>query len=276
MDVAAMTLQSFALRLFVATTAAGLLFSLAAFNVLISPTPAAAAPFTCSLSTSFRIPTKAQLIAEYGYPVPGTSMYAGEFPSPLNFFAGVDSRCLRNLTKGTYAYRASITVGTQLESGWPEDVSEYPQETDSSFAVFPVHTVYNGTTTHDLDQLGYPRGMWEAIALTQLRPGNAGALNPQGTSYSELTELCVGERCTFKSEHAGFFFDPSGGGDFGIELDINDACLPITPASTDDMLWCRSSTTTTALDYYFHPGLAGARFTVAATFLFEPIMTWRR
>ena len=229
------------------------------------PTPVSAAPFTCRVGTTFVMPTAAQLVEEHGTFIPHT----------FSFVAGVDSRCRRNLAKGVYAFRAKISVSTRLTAGWPENFSEYPQGGDSTFAVYPVGTTPSGGDELDLRDLGSPLNNWSAT-LRQFSGGMPGALRPEGVFFSELTELCVAERCTFQSEHAGFFFDPSGEGDFGIELDIEQACVPRTPTDPEAHLWCRLRNETTAFDFYFHPGLSGARFTVSAEMIFEPLMTWRR
>ena len=229
------------------------------------PTPVSAAPFTCRVNTTFVMPTAAQLFEEHGTFTPRT----------FSFVAGVDSRCRRNLAKGVYVFRAKIVVSTRLTAGWPEDFSEYPQDADSMFSVYPVGTTPSGDDELDLGDLGSPLSNWSAT-LRQFSSGMPGTLRPEGVFSSELTELCVAERCTFQSEHAGFFFDPSGEGDFGVELDIENACVPITPANPEAHIWCRPRNQTTAFDYYFHPGLSGARFTVSAEMIFEPLMTWRR
>lgn len=234
-------------------------------GITSEPTPVSAAPFTCRVSTTFVMPTSAQLVEEHGTYTPRT----------FSFVAGVDSRCRRNLAKGVYVFRAKISVSTRLTAGWPEDFSEYPQGVDSTFTVYPVGTTLSGSDELDLADLGSPVNNWPTT-LRQFSGGMSGVLRPEGVFSSELTELCVTERCTFQSEYAGFFFDPSGEGDFGLELDIENACVPITPPSPEEHLWCRLRNRTEAFDHYFHPGLSGARFTVNASLLFEPLMTWRQ
>jgi len=258
---------------------AGLVGSVLFLDLASNPAPVTAAPFTCRISKTFTLPTMAQLTEQYG----GVHMSATSpepeyvIPPQFSFAAGVDSRCRRNLTKGLYVYRMKVTTSTQLSTRWPEDISEYPQALDSSFRVFPVFTFYSPNAESDLNDLGSPILDWPTT-LQQLQSGNLGSLQAQGTWSSELTELCIGERCSFTSEHGGTFFQPTTGGDFGLQLDVENACAPIVPIDLAETILCSE-----AGPYpgekpatYFHPGLSGARFTVNATLLFEPLMTWRQ
>ena len=226
------------------------------------PAPVSAAPFTCRISETFVMPTMDALVEEYG---------EGDLPGYFSFVAGVDARCRSRLVKGVYVYRAKVTMSSRLSAGWPEDLSEYPQGRDSSFRFYPVYT--HGPT--DLENLSSPISMWPT-AFFQLQPGNPGALQASGTWLSELTELCVAERCSFTSEHTGTYSDPTGEGDFGIELDIDEACLPIIPSEDANTVLCQEEGDAEDPALYFHPGLSGARFTVSAELYFEPLMTWRR
>ncbi len=258
---------------------AGLIGGLVFLGATSDPTPVAAAPFTCRISKTFTMPTMAELTEQYGgvrtsatSPEPEVSI-----PSQFSFVAGVDSRCRRSLTKGLYVYRMKVTTSTQLSTRWPEDISEYPQGADSTFSIFPVYTRYSPDSESDLSDFGSPISIW-TDSYRQLGEGNSGALSSQGTSYSPLTELCIGERCSFTSEHGGTFFQPTTGGDFGLQLDVDNACAPIVPVDLAATILCREAQLWDggAPAYYFHPGLSGARFTVNATFLFEPLMTWRQ
>lgn len=227
------------------------------------PAPVSAAPFTCRISQTFVMPTMEVLAEEYG---------EGHIPEFFNFAAGVDARCRSRLVKGVYVYRAKVTMSTRLNAGWPGDLYEYPQSIDSSFRLFPGYT-------HGADRFGNqssPKSL--PAALYPLQWGYTGALPPSGTWTSELTELCVGERCTFGSEHTGTFSDPTGEGDFGIELDIDYACVPMEPDDLTQTIRCRDAGEDFPMypGTYFHPGLSGAEFSVNAELYFEPLMTWRR
>jgi len=260
---------------------AGLIGGLVFLGATAGPAPVTAAPFTCRISKTFTIPTMAELTEKYGgvrtsatSPDPEVSI-----PSQFSFVAGVDSRCRRNITKGLYAYRMKVTVSTQLSTRWPEDISEYPQGVDSAFMIFPVYTQYSPDYESDLSDFGSPVTVWRGDGgYRQLNEGQVGSLGPLGTSNSPLTELCVGERCSFTSEHGGTFFQPTTGGDFGLELFVDNACAPIVPVDLAATILCRDAELWDGGQpaYYFHPGLSGARFTVNATFLFEPLMTWRQ
>ena len=258
---------------------AGLIGGLVFLGATSDPAPVTAAPFTCRISKTFTMPTMAELTEQYGAvrtsatsPEPEVSI-----PSQFAFVAGVDSRCRRNLTKGLYVYRMKVTTSTQLSTRWPEDISEYPQAFDSSFRVFPIFTFYSPGVENDLNDWGSPLVDWPST-LQQLQPGNLGSLASQGAWWSELTELCIGERCSFTSEHGGTFFQPTTGGDFGLQLDVDNACARIVPVDLAATILCREAELWDGGEsaYYFHPGLSGARFTVSATFLFEPLMTWRQ
>lgn len=227
------------------------------------PPPASAAPFACRINETFALPTVDDLVEEYG---------EGRLPGYFSYAAGVDARCKARLVKGIYVYRAKVTMSTRLSAGWPDDLSEYPQGRDSSFRLYPVYT--HGRT--ELKELGSPISTWPT-EFFQLQPGNLGALQASGTWLSELTELCVSEGCSFTFEHTGTYSDPTGDGDFGIQLDIEEACLPITPSEDANITLCREPREgRDEVATYFHPGLSGTRFTVSAELYFEPLMTWRR
>ena len=259
---------------------AGLIGGLVFLGATADPAPVTAAPFTCRISKTFTMPTMAELTEQYGAVRTSATSPDSEvsIPSSFSFVAGVDSRCRRNITKGLYVYRMKVTVSTQLSTRWPEDISEYPQAEDSTFGIFPVYTQYSPDYESDLSDFGSPMTFFWPSGLRQLQEGNAGALGTQGTSYSPLTELCVGERCSFTSEHGGTFFQPTTGGDFGLELDVGNACAPIVPVDLAATILCREAELWDGGQraYYFHPGLSGARFNVNATLIFEPLMTWRQ
>jgi len=244
---------------------AGVLGVLFFLGVSSDPTPVTGAPFTCRISKTFTMPTMDELLEIYDTP---------PIPSGYTFLAGVDARCLRNLVKGTYVGRMKATVSTQLATGWPEDIAEYPQGQDATFSLLPVYTAPSGPGERGLNDLGGSMVTSSPESLRVIGWG-PGSLHGYGVAYSQLTELCVGERCTFESEQSGIYFEPTGIGDYGVMLLIEDTCQRIVPIADDLTIMCRDVSEYGPASY-FHPGLSGARFTVSAELYFEPLMTWRR
>lgn len=235
------------------------------------PTPVTAAPFTCRISKTFTMPTMEQLSEQY------SGDREDPIPSEFSFVAGVDTRCRRNLTKGLYAYRMKVTTSTQISTRWPEDISEYPQGfADAAFYAYPIYNFYAPGSENDFNDWGSPVTDWPSQTI-QLSPGQLGTHQAQGAWYSDLTELCIGERCLFTGEHGGTFFQPTTGGDFGLMLSVTNTCAPIVPVELEATILCQEEGFYPPEEpaTYFHPGLSGARFTVNATLLFEPLMTWR-
>lgn len=229
------------------------------------PAPVTAAPFSCRLVKTFQMPTLEELVELYG---------DDEIPGGSSFLAGLDSRCLRNLVKGTYVLRMKATVTTQLAAGWPEDAAEYPQGDDATFTVLPVYTRPDAGGDRGLNDTGATLVLSPPESLQYVGWG-MGALPAYGVAYSPLTELCVGERCRFESEQSGIVFEPTGAGEYGLTLLIEGTCGRIIPVSPESTVQCREGTDDEPATYY-HSGLSGTLFTVNAEFLFEPLITWRR
>lgn len=229
------------------------------------PAPVTAAPFTCRLTKTFQMPTLEELVELYG---------DGQIPDQSSFLAGLDSRCLRNLVKGTYVLRMKATVTTQLSEGWPEDAAEYPQGEDATFVVMPVYTRPSPGGDRGLNDAGESLVVSPPESLQIVGLG-MGALPAFGVAYSPLTALCVGERCRFDCEQSGIIFEPTGTGDYGVTLALEGTCQRIIPVSPESTIQCWEGTGEEPSTYY-HPGLSGTEFTVNAEFLFEPLITWRR
>ena len=220
------------------------------------PQPAEARPITCTVSATSTLPSKSQfrdLVESLGE------------VNTWNIYAPVSSRCRTQLGKGQYLYRAQWTVRLQLSKGWPigVDYSEsleydedaYMQTSETSFFSTPA----NGFAPPPYENFEGSYFTSQAIS---------------GINESWLTELCVGERCTFSTERTGQYGSVRSDAVPHIYTTVR-VCMEYLPrgpegeAETED---CGDSSSRK----HAHPGTFGMQVTVSGTMTFEPLWTWRR
>jgi hypothetical protein len=97
-----------------------------------------------------------------------------------------------------------------------------------------------------------------------------------GDQYSKLTDLCVGERCTFTNESTGMFANVS---DLAVPFIITQIhmCMTFSPRGPEGEAETEAcGGDETAGPWYAHPGVFGMPVTISGTITFEPLWTWRR
>jgi hypothetical protein len=220
-----------------------------------------ARPLTCPVYASSTLPTKTQfhdLVVERG------SIDA------WYVYAPVSTRCQLQLGKGHYLYRAQWNVRLQLSKGWPigVDYTENPLYSyDASMMTFSAawFDIPPSGLTYFEEQdsgLGYP----------YMQPYSSA-----GDWQSKLTDLCVGERCTFTNESTGMFSNVS---DLAVPFIITQItmCMTFVPRGPEGEAETEAcgGNIDSGLAYYAHPGVFGMPVTISGTMTFEPLWTWRR
>ena len=222
-----------------------------------------ARPLTCPVYASSTLPTKTQfhdLVVERG------SIDA------WYVYAPVSTRCQLQLGKGHYLYRAQWNVRLQLSKGWPigVDYSENP-----SYSI-DAHMLTIPATWFDIPPSGltyFENQDDSGLGYSYMQPYSSA-----GDQTSKLTDLCVGERCTFTNESTGMFANVS---DLAVPFIITQIhmCMTFSPRGPEgeaETEACGGDEDEAPGPWYAHPGVFGMPVTISGTMTFEPLWTWRR